>query len=145
MLMPRPDQQELAPLTLIGEMCGKVWPTSAHKMAPLERVKGRLSVSCHCSQHLHQSWEVMSHTCSAHANCKHFTDSECESPTQNHTRLLTQGSWAAKLASLHSTEKMDGCMLTIVKSVRVLYHQAGGAKLAFYWLLLAVTRMTELG
>lgn len=58
---------------------------------------------------------------------------------------LTRGSLAAKLASLHSTEKMDGCMLTIVKSVRVLYHQAGGTKLAFYWLLLAVSRMTEVG
>lgn len=72
---------------LLRETCKKVWSTSAHKMACLERVKGRLSVSCHCSQHLHQSWEVMSHTCNAHANCKHFTNIELESPTQNHAQM----------------------------------------------------------
>lgn len=88
MLMPRAGSAKTGSSPgSFGEMSKKVWSTSAHKMARLERVKGRLSVSCHCFQHSHQSWEVMSHTCNAHANCKHFTNIEFESPTQNHAQL----------------------------------------------------------
>lgn len=69
------------------EMHNKVWSTSAYKMACLERVKGKLWVSYHHSQHLHQPWEVMSHTCNAHANCKHITNIDSTSPTPNHAQL----------------------------------------------------------
>lgn len=63
-------------------------------------------------------------------------------PPETMPSCLALRSPAAKCAGRHSVEEMDGLMQTTVKSAQALYHRAVPS-FVLYWLLLAVSRMTE--